>query len=418
MSHEIRTPLGAILGFSQLMDEAPVPVADQGRYLAIIRRNGERLRELVDGILDLSKIEAGHMDVDETLFSVPELVTDLAALLGHQARSKGLALQFTYSRPLPRCLRTDAGKLRQILVNLVGNAVKFTDQGGVYIHFRATDKVECGVTGHYAITVSDTGPGIPDDRREFLFRPFSQADRTVHRRYGGTGLGLSLSRRFARLLGGDIVLLPTEPGCGASFEFSFESSPLTPGEFELLSQEEPVFADTLSDGGCIEILSEVKSDASLIPSPRRESPPRLDGVFVLFVDDAPDNRILVKRLLTLAGAKVECACDGREGVELALRNDHDIILMDLQMPILDGFEATRILRSHGFDRPIIALSAHAFSEERAQSLGAGCNDHLTKPIDRNLLVEHVARYTGRTSSPGGKRGHDGHPDSYHSPRRG
>ncbi|WP_141735233.1 response regulator [Oligoflexus tunisiensis] len=369
MSHEIRTPLGAIIGFAELMQETPSP-SDQVEYLTAIQRNGHHLLELVNDVLDLSKVEAGKLDLDRRKISLPDCIAELRILFKPQAREKGLAFEIEADGPLPRTIMSDPGRLRQVLVNLIGNAFKFTDRGTVHVavKYLAPTTLE--------FRVRDTGCGISPEQSAHLFQPFSQADSSTTRRYGGTGLGLALSRKLARFMGGDVVLEVSALGDGCTFKA------------------------TVDTGEIVDV--ELMTEAQILPRelkpervPRRYDDQHvLAGVRVLLVEDNPDNQRLVTRMLRGVGVSLESAYDGEEGVRKAWDGNFDVVLMDVQMPGIDGCDATTRLRSQGYQVPIIAVTAHALREERERCLDAGCNEYLTKPISRTRLVEVIARLVG------------------------
>jgi signal transduction histidine kinase len=359
MSHEIRTPLGAILGFAELLRGKNVSQEQGERYLDIIMKNGHILARLIDDILDLAKVEAGRLEVEHLRFSLRDLMNDVVSLLKVRAEEKCLSLTLKISPGTPEEVESDPLRLRQVLVNIIGNAIKFTERGGVTVSVDC-EKKELGYCLHFR--VNDTGPGITEQQRDRLFQPFSQADNSTTRKFGGTGLGLMLSRRLAEALGGDVSLEVSKPGEGATFVISV-GTPFVGFE--------PRVKDAPKKGAATE--------------------ERLEGLRVLIVEDSQDNQALVKQFLSGRGAKVEFAANGREGVEKALHSSFDLVLMDIQMPVLDGYQATRELRERGFQRPIVALSAHAMKEDREKSFAAGCNEHLVKPIDPARLIETVAQ---------------------------
>jgi signal transduction histidine kinase/BarA-like signal transduction histidine kinase len=355
VSHEIRTPLGAMVGFCELLREPRLSDEDRIAYADIISRNGRELTSLIDDILDLSKVEAGCLDIARRPVSLATLLGDVAQSLSLRAREKGIELELHMQADVPDTIMTDPMRLRQILVNIIGNAVKFTERGGVVVDVR----LEGGRL--IAIEVRDSGIGIPAAAQGRLFRAFSQADEATSRRFGGTGLGLQLSRRLAQLLGGDVTLVKSEVGRGSSFVVTID-----PGDFSMTPTDERPPCKAEAGHGS------------------------LQGLRVLLAEDAPDNQYLISYLLKKNGAYVDVVDNGSEAVRQVLSADYDIVLMDIQMPVLDGFDATRELRRRGFDRPIIALTAHAMREEREECMRAGCTDHLSKPIDSERLIETVA----------------------------
>jgi PAS domain S-box-containing protein len=368
MSHEIRTPLTAILGFSELLlSPIPVDADEQRQNLQTIRRNGEQLLHLINEILDISKVESGNLEIEEVQFSFKSLLNEMSSLFCLKSSEKSLDFTICCGSGVPAELITDPVRLRQIFNNVVGNAIKFTQQGSVEIFVNFETLAPTDQNGILKIQVTDTGIGISKQRSERLFKPFSQADSSTTRRFGGTGLGLALSKKIAVTLGGNLFLKESSPA-GSVFEFSVPCK--TAG-----AQRLPVGALSREAAGLIAI----------------QEPERLvNSKYVLVVDDAPDNQVLISRYLALAGAKVDLANNGFEAVGKVVQNNYDIIFMDIQMPGMDGYAATRALRESGVRIPIIALTAHALKTEREKCLAAGFNDHLSKPVDRARLIEVVA----------------------------
>mgnify|MGYP000932369910 CR=1 FL=1 len=370
MSHEIRTPLGIILGFSELLVNPDSSETEKEESIASIRRNGVQLSRLIDEILDLSKVEANKLEVDRTAFSLPDLMSGVKALMSFAAKEKGIALEFRLNGPIPAKLVSNAGRLQQILVNVIGNGIKFSPRGGALAVTLSHQAAEGFSPAHLNISVKDTGPGMSSEQVQALFQPFTQVDTSMTRKHGGTGLGLALSRRLARLLGGDIRVEASEPGQGCDFHISIESG--AGHETEMVTNMDCV-RDVLEPRGA-------------------PGPDMLNGVKVLLVEDSLENQVLVSRFLTLSGAKVEVANNGVEGVEKAMAGDHNVVLMDIQMPELDGYGAISRLRQQGFKKPIIALTAHGMVEDRLRCLEVGSNDHLTKPVNRGDLIHRVQRF--------------------------
>ncbi len=369
MSHEIRTPMTAILGYSDLLRDTSLGEGERQDYVKIIRRNGETLLELINEILDVSKIEAGKLTVQAAVFRLDSIVAEVESTMRVRAMGKGLELNVRYADSAKLELNSDAFRIRQILMNLVGNAIKFTQSGSVDILVRS----ETDATGgdHAVIEVTDSGIGMSENEMAGLFRPFTQADESTTRRFGGTGLGLTISRRLAELLGGELTMRST-PGAGSTF-----SVRLPRGE--------------IGDG--------------LLPRP--DAPDRADSENaelsgrILLAEDGPDNRRLLIMHLSRAGATVEVAENGRIACEMALDAaasgvPYSLIVMDMQMPELDGYDAARKLRESGITTPIIALTAHAMDTDRAKCLAAGCNDYTTKPINRARLLAMCERWMRAT----------------------
>jgi PAS domain S-box-containing protein len=369
MSHEIRTPMNAILGYSELLLDPEMSESDRANFVARIRSNGAQLMQIIDDILNLSKFEAGRLPIEKHRVPVVDLVYDVVDSLRPMGEAKGLNIQIQFMTAVPREICTDSMRLRQILTNVIGNALKFTDQGGVDVRLSLIEKNLAGEGPWLGIEVEDTGLGISREEQERLFQPFAQADASITRRFGGTGLGLVLSRRFACALGGDLRLTRSTPGKGSCFSLSIETGDIS--GVPLLDSTGP---------------------SPIRVGPVRESGKRhreLEDVRVLLAEDSPDNAALVRLYLELEGAKVDWVKDGVDAVTFATRNDYALVLMDVQMPRLDGLQATRELIKRGYRKPIVALTAHAMREEVARSLEAGCVAHLTKPMQRHGLVTAI-----------------------------
>jgi PAS domain S-box-containing protein len=366
MSHEIRTPLGAIMGFAELVGDTQS--SDEERLSAVqaILRNGRQLAKIIDEILDLSKVEAGRLELDEEIIEPLSFIEDVTTLLSLQAREKAVALSLEPKGVLPATIRTDGTKLRQILINIIGNAIKFTSRGSVSIAVSADLDSEKSTLN---IVVTDTGLGLDRAQQSRLFQPFVQADSSTRRRFGGTGLGLVLSRRLAQLLGGDLRLLWSTPDVGSCFEISLDIGPAHKLKLE----------DSLKG----QRRTNAESHSATLSV-------RLDGKKILVVDDAPDNRLIVQRFLAHAGAKVDLTDNGMSGAQMALENNYDLIVMDIQMPEFDGYQTIAYLREKGFARPVVALSAHAMREDKERSLASGFNEHLSKPVNRQELLSRIA----------------------------
>ncbi|MGA3067334.1 MAG: ATP-binding protein [Tepidisphaeraceae bacterium] len=370
MSHEIRTPMTAIIGYSESMLDADQTLSDRQDALQTIRRNGQHLLELINDILDISKIEADRMTVERVPADLPGLLTEVLSLTRPRATTKGLGFEFKVDGAVPKIILTDKLRLRQILVNLIGNAVKFTERGEIRLHV-ACQKRDDG-THVLVLDVCDTGIGISQDQISRLFQPFSQADESMTRRFGGTGLGLTISRRLAQLLGGDVTI-QSVPGKGSIFTVRVEIGSL--------------------DG--VEMIHELTE--AILPKPAA-APTKTWSIKgrILLVEDGIDNQRLIGSLLRRAGADVTVADNGRKGVDEAMAaqpvNPFDVVLMDMQMPVLDGYSAAAELRQRGFKQPIIALTAHALLEDRQKCLSAGCTDYMSKPVEKSLLLGTVAGY--------------------------
>lgn len=378
MSHEMRTPLGAVLGFSEILKLPDQTAEDRQNCIAAIERNGRVLLKLIDDILDLSKVEANHLETERVKVSLIELIDDIRSVHGLKAGEKGIAFEIAAEGRLPHFVVTDGLRLKQVLNNIVGNAVKFTAAGHVTVSL-ALQQDSFKETSMLRVLVTDTGVGLTSTEAQRLFQPFMQADSSTKRKFGGTGLGLAISRSFARLLGGDVVLLKSEKDRGSTFEISVDVGKI--------DAEALVDATELLEPGQVPV-SEVSPDRTA-----------LAGISILVVDDARDNRALMKRMLEHAGAEVQLASDGEEAVDKATTQDFNIILMDIQMPKMDGYEATSKLRRLGYNKPILALTAHAMRAELERCLEAGCDQCLSKPVARKKLIEVVKESLGKTFKP-------------------
>ncbi|MCA9244562.1 MAG: response regulator [Phycisphaerales bacterium] len=370
MSHEIRTPMTAILGYADVLAELDrSDDAERQQAVVAIKSNANHLLAIINDILDLSKIEADKLEVERIPVSPATLISEVVSLMGLRAKERSIELRCELDGAIPAKIHSDPVRLRQILVNLVGNAIKFTSAGEVRICARWPRPAET-----IEFSVTDTGIGMTPEQVARLFRPFSQADSSTTRRFGGTGLGLTISRRLARLLGGDIEVESTFER-GSTFRVTIATGPLD--ESDVVTTLTPPRPDKGAAGAAAEL-------------------EKLDGR-ILLVEDGPDNRRLISRLLTNWGAEVTSAENGRQGVDIATdawrRGEaFDMILMDMQMPVLDGYSATQELRRQGYHGPIIALTAHAMATDRDKCLNAGCDDYATKPIDRKALRASIDRH--------------------------
>jgi signal transduction histidine kinase/ActR/RegA family two-component response regulator len=368
MSHEIRTPMMSMLGYVDLIDGTDTKQEDRREYCSIVKSSGEHLLALINDILDHSKVEAGRMEVERIEISLPALLAEVEHLMRISAEQKGITLRLAAGTPVPATVRTDPVRLRQILVNLVGNAIKFTDSGAVEI------TVTLEHASSLAIEVRDTGVGMSPEQIDRIFEPFGQANEGITRRFGGTGLGLSISRQLASLLGGDIEA-DSEPGIGSRFTLRID-----PGE----SKD-------------IEMLDhcETRSKAPATTGAENGLPP-LTGK-VLVAEDNEVNRKLLRKILERYDLELETAKDGQVAVSAVLEAERhgqpfDLVLMDMLMPVVDGYAATSQLRGSGYRKPIVALTGNAHEDDREQCLRSGCDDFLTKPIDRAALERVLRRF--------------------------
>ncbi|WP_010588469.1 ATP-binding protein [Schlesneria paludicola] len=365
MSHEIRTPLNGILGFADyiVIHDHSLKEADRRDYLRTIKRCGEGLLVLINDILDLSKIEAGQMDFERVRFSPHGVISDAISILRPKAREKNLSLEYRWDGVVPESIESDPLRLRQLLMNLIGNAVKFSETGGVNVVARIDP-----ASRTLAIDVIDTGVGIPEETQTALFNPFTQGDSSVTRRFGGTGLGLSICKSIVEGLGGEIRY-KSEQGQGSTFSFtvdtgSMDNVRMSSSPLEDIVMDEPSTADSI-------LKQSIRSKR------------------ILVAEDGETNRKLIRLLLVRSGADVVLVENGLEAV-VAVRNEQfDLILIDMQMPIMDGYSATAQLRAEGFTNPIVALTAHAMRGDEERCLQAGCTEYLSKPIRQELLLARI-----------------------------
>jgi PAS domain S-box-containing protein len=375
MSHEIRTPLTAILGFADLLADSQLPGEEQQNWLQTIRRNGQHLLSLINDILDLSKIDARKMTLSMSQCNISQVLCDVVEMMRFRAEERGVKLSLQSASPLPQTILADEVRLRQVLVNLVGNAVKFTEKGSVRVVATLLPSRKVGDSA-LKIDVIDTGPGMTPQQLQRLGEPFYQTDTSSSRRYPGTGLGLAITKRLIEIMQGELDI-DSRLGQGSTFSVTVQTGPL--------------------DG------VEMVAHHTQVPSPvpvhnRADRTLALKGLRVLLAEDGVDNQRLIGIILKNAGADVAVASNGRIAVELAHKQEFDVILMDMQMPEMDGYQATRHLRDTGNSCPIIALTAHAMSGDRQKCLDAGCTDYAAKPVDREVLVATVARWGRKTQS--------------------
>lgn len=356
MSHELRTPLGIVIGMVDSLASNALNDQERQSLTEIAKRNSKHLLRLIDDILDVAKIEANKLVVERVDFSLRDLIASVAEDFTLRVRERGVHLRTFIDPASPDLINSDPVRVRQILVNLLSNATKFTQQGSIDLRLNSSSNERI------TITIADTGVGISEHHQALLFTDFSQADSSHARKFGGTGLGLSLSRKLARLLGGDVKLVHSEVNKGATFEFSF------------IAQQ---------------VKSEIRNSDSEKVS-LQTAFPRMGRI--LLAEDSPDNVTLIKTYLMNMPVEVEVASNGLEAVELATKNSYDLILMDIQMPTLDGYGATQKLREAGISTPIIALTAHALAEHKANARNAGFTEYLTKPILRQTLLKVIGQY--------------------------
>ena len=386
MSHEIRTPMNSIIGCTEFLGDQEISVKERQLYVDILRRNGTHLLTLVNDILDYSKLETGNMMVERHPTDLRSLVQDVVACLEQKIGTKPVRLQATVAATVPTSIDVDPVRLRQVLLNVIDNGIKFTMAGSVTVGIE--HRPEAG--GQLIIVVSDTGIGISPQALGRLFRPFTQADSSTTRRFGGTGLGLMISRRLAHLLGGEITIA-SEVGRVSVVTVTLMAPASAEPTALPCSAVLPIPAK--SQG------SELGSDLGKAPA---AAPAKALGR-VLVVEDGLDNQRLIRAMLERAGCCVELADNGQVGCDRALAEaaagtGFDLILMDLQMPVMDGVTATKTLRAAGIAVPIVALTANALPEERERCMAAGCSEFTTKPISRDRLLRVVREHLTRAPS--------------------
>lgn len=367
MSHEIRTPMNGILGTVQLLEHSALN-EEQTRDLLTIRNSGDALLVLIDEILDFSKIEAGKLELESREFDLRSEVDTTLALYRPVIEGKGLQLQVHFEEPVQRWVKADSTRLRQILSNLVSNATKFTEHGAIRVEIKTTHRGDDRIRLHCSVT--DSGIGIPQDRLSRLFQAFSQVDVSTTRRYGGTGLGLAICSRLCQAMNGEISVR-SQPGLGSTFSF----------EIDMGVAQAPV---------------------SLSVGPTQTAPDTLPALSVLVVEDNPVNQKIALSLLARLGIEADLAEDGRQAVDRVAAGRYDVVLMDMQMPVLDGIDATREIRSLGLERQpwIIALTANAFETDRDRCIQAGMDDFLSKPFRIDVLRERLSRGVSASTQTG------------------
>ncbi|MFT5992616.1 MAG: signal transduction histidine kinase/DNA-binding response OmpR family regulator [Flavobacteriales bacterium] len=377
MSHEIRTPLSAIRGFAELLSDPKNNPTDTAEYIRTIRRNSDHLLTIINDILDLSKIEAGKMSVELLATEPAAILSDVISLMRMRAEDKGLVLSASYRTPVPQTIQTDPTRLRQILLNLVSNALKFTSEGGVSLDVTHNPEQQL-----LAFTVRDTGIGLTEEQRYRLFSAFSQADTSTTRKFGGTGLGLVISQQMAEMLGGSVDV-ESVYGEGCAFTVRVATGLLADGEIDEA------------------FVHQVQTDDESKKKPLIDC----SGARVLYAEDGIDNQRLVSAMISRAGGGITVVENGLLAVDEALSQfdngtPYDIILMDIQMPVMDGYTATRTLRDSGYSGQIVALTSHAMATERQKCIDAGCSGYLNKPVDRDALIATIrdARKSGGASS--------------------
>lgn len=367
MSHEIRTPLGVIAGFTDLLRSEQIKKSDKKQYSDIVSRTTTQLSTIIDDILDLSKVEAGQLATEINDVPLDKLIKEVVAALKVKAKDKKIRLKTELQDIKGITIGTDPTRISQILFNLIGNAIKFTSEGSVTVEATMRDKV-------VRIYIADTGIGVSLEKQRLLFKPFSQIDPSITRKFGGTGLGLTLSKKLAKVLHGDILLISSKPGKGSVFCLEIEDQ----GTKILTNQK-------LMDDHAAKKFQNILEN-------------ELSGRKVLVVEDVKENQILFNKFLTDKGVTVEFADNGQIGFDMAMKGEYDCVLMDIQMPILDGYSAAQMLRSNGYKKPIIALTAHAMTEAKDQCIKSGCNDFITKPLNVRSLYQKIHDLTDPRNS--------------------
>ncbi len=365
MSHEIRTPMNAIIGFTNLLAESEL-TNEQKEHLNLVRDSSHNLLRLIDDILDLSKIEAKKVDVEITDCSLGRLLNSVESLMLSKAKRKGLDFEIIEDVGLPAQIRTDVTRIRQCLINLVGNAVKFTRQGHIYLRVSLQ---EIENAPFIRFDVEDTGIGIPKDKQDEIFETFVQADSSTSREFGGTGLGLAISKRLAELLGGQLTMT-SEVGKGSVFSLTI------PAGVDVTKQP---FLDRHN------MVSHIEAEEDEVKQAKFSG-------HILVAEDARTNQVLIKSLLKRFDLQVTIAEDGNEAVQQALTEQYDLIFMDIEMPNMNGYEATKAIRKEGLKTPIIALTAYAMKGDDEKCFAAGCNDYISKPIEHKKLLQTLSKY--------------------------
>lgn len=356
ISHEIRTPLNSILGFNEVLRDSQLTAEERQSYLDIVKRTGLTLTSIINDILDLSKIEAEQLSVELKVFSLYQLLDDIYLMLNLRCQEKGLYLSFERIGDCAEFIYSDPIRIRQILTNIVGNAIKFTDTGSILLRYQVQEKL-------LLFSVTDTGIGIEPGQLNKLFIPFSQGDESIRKKFGGTGLGLVISKKLAQLLGGDVEILNSKINKGSEFKISIAYLP--GDQSQILKNADANIEDIELD--------------------------KLNGKSILVVEDTIDNQVLIKIFLAKMGLHLSFVNNGEEALQVLDKNSFDVILMDMQMPILDGYSAVKQLRTKKIMTPVIAMTGYSMKGDRQKCLDSGCNFYISKPFSKSDLVHAIYR---------------------------
>lgn len=355
ISHEIRTPLGAMLGFAEFLQKENIPEQDRMHYLDVILKNGKNLNKVINDVLDLSKIEAGRINIELDEFNLNNVISDVVELFLPQCNLKNISITFEKHDLNVNTVMSDPTRIRQILNNIIGNAIKFTDKGSISISLECLN--EAFEKNEFRILIKDTGIGLDQKELIKIFKPFSQVKNTERQYIKGSGLGLILSRKMAQALGGNLELVNTTPGEGSTFSITFT-------DYKTLKK-------------------------SLSVHPTKSLDSSLKAKSILVVDDSIDNLEIIKLFLNSYGGNPDLASDGQEALQKIQKKNYDVILLDVEMPQMNGFQVIKELQHRKYKTPVIALTAHALPEDKIKTKNAGFFDHVTKPIDFNYLVSMI-----------------------------